>query len=73
MASQATRLKNPPANAGRAEDMGLNPGSGRSPGEGTGYPLQYSCLGNPIDRETWWAIVPGVAKELDVTELPRWC
>ena len=35
---------------------------GRSPGEGNGYPLQYSCLGNPIDREAWLAIVYGVAK-----------
>ena len=37
-------------------------GGGRSPGEGNGYPLQYSCLGNPIDREAWLAIVYGVAK-----------
>ena len=40
-------VKNPPANAG---DAGLIPGSGRSPGEGNGNPLQYSCLGNPMDR-----------------------
>ena len=40
-------VKNPPANAG---DLGLIPGSGRSPGEGNGNPLQYSCLGNPMDR-----------------------
>ena len=40
-------VKNLPANAG---DMGLVPGSGRSPGEGNGNPLQYSCLGNPMDR-----------------------
>ena len=39
-----------------------------SPGEGNGNPLQYSCLGNPMDREAWWAIVHGVAKELDTTE-----
>ena len=47
-------VKNPPANAG---DVGLIPGSGRSPGEGNGNPLQYSCLENPIDREAWQAIV----------------
>ena len=57
--------KNLPANAG---DIGLIPGSGRSPGEGSGNPLQYSCLGNPMDREAWWAIIHGVAKELDTTE-----
>ena len=56
-------VKNLPANAG---DMGLIPGSGRSPGEGNGSPLQYSCLGNPMDRGAWWAIGLGFA-ELDVT------
>ena len=55
-------LKNLPANAGDARDMGLIPGWGRSPGEVTGNPLQYSCLGNPTDRGAWWAIVQGVAK-----------
>ena len=53
--------------AGAAEDSGSIPGSGRYPGEGHGNPLQYSCLGNPMDRETWWATVHGVAKELDMT------
>ena len=43
-------------------DMGLIPGSGRSPGEGNGNPLQYSCLGNPMDRGAWWATDHGVAK-----------
>ena len=38
------------------------PGLGRSPGEGNGYPLQYSCLKNPMDRGTWWATVHGVEK-----------
>ena len=38
------------------------PGSGRSPGEGTGNPLQYSCLENSMDRGAWWAIVHGVPK-----------
>ena len=45
-----------------AEDLGLIPGSGRSPGEGNGYPLQCSCLENPIDRGAWQATVLGVAK-----------
>ena len=41
---------------------GLIPGSGRSPGEGNGNPLQYSCLENPMDRGAWWAPVHGVGK-----------
>ena len=45
-----------------AEDVGLIHGSGRSPGEGNGNPLQYSCLGNPTDRGAWRATVHGVAK-----------
>ena len=45
-----------------AEDPGLIPGSGRSPGEGNSYPLQYSCLENSTDRGASWATVPGVAK-----------
>ena len=57
-------VKNLPANAG---DVGLIPGLGRSPGGGNGNPLQYSCLGNPTDREAWRATVHGVAKELDMT------
>ena len=40
----------------------LIPESGKSPGEGNGNPLQYSCLGKPMDGGAWWAIVPGVAK-----------
>ena len=52
-------VKNPPANTG---DMGLIPGLGRSPGEGTGNPLQYSYLGNPRDRGAGQATVHGVAK-----------
>ena len=43
-------------------DMGSIPGSGRSPVEGDGHPLQYSCLENPTDRGAWWAIAYGVAK-----------
>ena len=53
--------KNPPANAGDV-DTGSISGSGRSPGEGNGYLLQYSCLENPMDREAWWATVHGVTK-----------
>ena len=50
-------LKNLPANAGDAEDVGSVPGSGRSPEGGHGNPLQYSCLENPMDRGAWWAAV----------------
>ena len=48
-------VKNPPANAGDSGDVGLIPSLGSSPGEGNGNPLQYSCLGNPIERGAWWA------------------
>ena len=50
------------ASARNAGDPGSIPGSGKSPEEGNGNPLQYSCLGNPMDRGTWWATVHGVAK-----------
>ena len=50
------------ASAYNAGDWGSIPGSGRSPGEGNGTPLQYSCLENPMDRGAWWAAVHGVAK-----------
>ena len=52
-------VNSPSAKAG---DAGLNLESGRFPGEGSANPLQYSCLGNPVDREAWQAIVHGVAK-----------
>ena len=59
-ASQVARVvKNPPGNAG---DLGLIPGSGRSPGEGNGNPLQYSCLENFMDRGAWEAMFHRVAK-----------
>ena len=45
-----------------AGDWGSIPGLGRPPGEGNDNPLQYSCLGNPMDREAWWATVHGVAE-----------
>ena len=50
------------APACNAEDLGLTPESGRSPGEGNGNPLQYSCLEIPMDGGAWWATVHGVAK-----------
>ena len=56
--------KNLPVNAG---DASLILGLVRSPGEGNGNPLQYSCLGNPMARGVWWATVHGVAKNSDIT------
>ena len=50
------------ASASNVGNPGSIPGSGRSPGEGNGNPLQYSCLENPMDGEAWWATVHGVAK-----------
>ena len=50
------------ASACNAADLGLIPGLGRSPWEGNGTPLQYSCLENPMDGGAWWATVHGVAK-----------
>ena len=55
-------VKNLPANSGDARDMGLNPGSGRSPGVGNGNPLQYSCPENSMDRGGCQATVHGVSK-----------
>ena len=57
-------VENVPANAA---DMGLIPGSGRSPGEGNGNPPQYTCQGNPLERGDWQATVHGVTKESDTT------
>ena len=54
--------KNPSANAGDSGNMGLIPGSGRSPGEGNGNPFQYSCLENSMDTGVWRATVHGVTK-----------
>ena len=55
-------VKSLPVNAGDIRDMGLIPGLGRSPGEGHGNPLQYSCLENPMDRGAWRATVHRVSK-----------
>ena len=55
-------VKNLPANAEDTRDGDLIPGSGRSPGGGNGYPLQYSCLENPKDRGVWWATVHGLQR-----------
>ena len=57
-------IKNLPVNAG---DAGSIPGSGRSSAEESSSPLQYFCLGKPMDREAWRAIVHGAAKESDIT------
>ena len=59
-------VKTPPINVG---DTGLTPGSGRLPEEGNGNLLQYSCLGNPMDRGTWQITVHGVARESDIVQL----
>ena len=55
-------VRNLSANTGDARDVDLTPGLGRSPGEGNGNPLQYSCLENPMDRGAWQAAVHGVTK-----------
>ena len=54
-----SELKNPPGNVG---DAGSISGLGGSPGEANGSPLQYSCLGNPMDRGAWWAAVQGITE-----------
>ena len=55
-------VKNLPTNTGDTGDVGLIPGWERSPGEGNGNPLQYSCLENPMDWGAWWSTVHGVTK-----------
>ena len=57
----AQTVKNLSVSAGGARDLASIPGSGRSPGEGNGNPFHHPCLGNPMDRRTWWAIAYGVA------------
>ena len=61
-------IKNPPANAEDTGDVGLIPGSGRTPAEGNGNPLQYSCLKSPMDRGARQATVHVVAKESDTAQ-----
>ena len=61
-------IKNLPASAGDARDVGSISGSGRSPEEGNGNPLQHSFPENSMDRGSWWAIIPPSCKELDMTE-----
>ena len=58
-----SEVKNLLVNAG---DSGSSPGAGKSPGEGNGNSLQYSCLEKLMDRGAWWATVNGVTKELDM-------
>ena len=77
-------VKNPPINGRDIRDAVSIPGSGRSPEEGNGNPLQYSCLENPMDRRTWRATVHGVPKswtqlkqlsmpqQLRVSDMDRW-
>ena len=55
-------VKNPPINAGDIRDVGLIPGSRGSPGKGHDIPFQFCCLENPVDKETWQAIVHEVTK-----------
>ena len=65
----AAVVKNTPANAGDVRDMGLILGFEISPGGGHGNPLQYSCLGSPMDRGAWRAAVHRVAQKLDMTDV----
>ena len=58
----AQLVKNLPVNSGDERDAALIPGSGWSPGEGNGNPLQYSCLENSMDTRAWWTTVLGVTK-----------
>ena len=69
-ASQVVLLvKNSSTKAGDEGEVGSIPGSGRSPGEGNGNPLQYSCLENPLDRGAWWAKVHRVVQSHTMTEV----
>ena len=71
-------IKNLPANADDAGDLGSIPGSGRSPGGGNGNPPQYSCRENPMGKGAWWASVHGITKsrtrlsECTDTHTHRW-
>ena len=61
-------VKNPPASAEDKRDSSSIPGLGRSPGDGNGSTLQYSCLGNPMNTGPGWATVHGGLEESDMTE-----
>ena len=63
-----TVVENPPPSAGGTRDFGSIPESGRSPGEGNGNLLQYSCLENSMDRGAWWATVRGVSKSQTLSQ-----
>ena len=63
-----SEVENLPANAQGVGDVGSIPGLGRPPGERNGNPLQYSCLGNSMDRGAWPATVHSVARESDMTQ-----
>ena len=63
----AQMVKNLPA--GDTRDSGSVPGSGRSPGEGNGYPFQYSCPDNSMDRGAWWAMVHVFTKSNTIEQL----
>ena len=65
--------KDSACNVGVARDAGSIPGSGRSPGGGNGHILQYSCLGNPMDRGAWWATVHRVPKSWTENAHRLWC
>ena len=66
-------VKNTSAKAGDVRDTDSVPGLGRSPGEGRDNPLQYSYLGNPIDKGAWWTAVRGVTKSLTQLESDLRC
>ena len=67
-AFRVTMVKNSPANAGDARDVGLIPGLGKSTEGGNGNPLQYPCLENPMDKGAWWATIYGLGrKELNTS------
>ena len=61
-------VENSPANAGDIRNAGSTAGLGKSPEERNGYPLQYSCLENCMDRGAWQTTIQGVTKESDTTE-----
>ena len=71
LSTRGSSSKESACNAGDTGDMGLIPGSGRSPGGGHGNPLQYSCWENSMDRGAWWTMIHGDTTES--TEHTRMC